>query len=615
MALLCYAIIQAQEESIEAQALLDSAYSHSRYIYDTCIQFVDSALQIKGYNKEEYYSHLSHFYLGICNHRHEHYDEALREFDEGITAFETLKDTAVLADLYYYKSLVYRHRADYKEFLLCVNKSLELAAAIDYRENIAMGNNVKLIYFDERKRYAQAEECGLKALALFEALGDSSSLGDIYNNLGAHMSAQNRYDEALHYHLLQHEVNIKLDNTWGKGFSFSKLAMIYAKQGKYSLAQSHMNESLAIRREIGTAYALSGALTKSAKVKNMIGDQDGAMRDIHESILISRKLNIPKAYASGLAQLAEIHKSQSALDSALFYTELLMATKDSMMNLSLGQQLDELEIRYETEKRDKEILQLQYEDELNQAKIDRKNIIILSGLIGLGMLAFLFFRVRSKKQKIAEQNTLISTSLEEKEMLLKEIHHRVKNNLQIVSSLLSIQSRTIKDEKAKEAIKESRSRVRSMSLLHQDLYQKDNLAGVLVADYLPKLCKSLLSAYDVSGEHIQLTTDIEPINLDIETVIPLGLIVNELITNVLKYAFPDGKEGTVLVQLKETAEGLLLSVQDDGIGFPKERAKNTQGGFGHKLISTFKNKLQADIRFINNNGARVELLIKAYQKV
>jgi two-component sensor histidine kinase len=616
-ALLCFSCILSygQSPGEKVQSLFDSSYSYSRYDYDKCVEFVDSAQQIKNYEGETYYSYLSHYYLGICNHRHGYYNEALTHFQKGIESFESLADTSVLSDLYYQKSLVFRQQSDYKQFLENVNKSLSLAESIDYYKNIGMCNNAKLIHYNERKLFNKAEACGLKALEIFQAIQDSSSLGDVYNNLGVLMSAQNKLDEALQYHLLQHNLNLKLDNVWGQGYSHSKLAVVYASKGNFSLAVDHMNASLEITRKIGTPYELSGALINSAKLNSSMGFYEKARRDIHESIRLSKKFDQLNTYAKGLSELVEIHKNLSSLDSALYYSELLMSVKDSVINVSIGKQLNELEVKFETEKKDNAIKTLEYEDKIKQARINQQKIIIVSSLIGLGLLAFLFFRVKVKNQKIAEQNTVINTALKEKDMLLREIHHRVKNNLQMISSLLGIQSRTISDEKAKEAIREGRSRVHSMSLLHQNLYQKDNLSGVPMEDYLPKLCRSLFDTYNISGDRVKLTTEIEAIKLNIETVIPIGLIVNELITNSLKYTFPDGRQGEIKVRLKETESGIFLVVEDDGVGFPKAQLGDSHEGFGHSLIGAFKQKLDADIQFINNGGARVELLIRNYLKI
>ena len=441
-------------------------------------------------------------------------------------------------------------------------------------------------------------------------------MGDVYNNLGFLMSTQEKYNEALEYHMLQHELNIKVNNVWGKGYSHSKLASIYAKKGNYDLAKFHMNEALKISRRIGTPYELSGALIRSAKLNSSIGNYSDATEDIHESIQLSKKYELLKLHSVGLSELVNIHKKQSLPDSALLYSEQLMIVKDSILNISIGKQLAEMDVKFETEKKDKEILKLQYEDELKEARITRQWIIIISSLVGLGLLAFLFIRVKSKNQKIEEQNTIINKALIEKDMLLKEIHHRVKNNLQMISSLLGIQSRTVKDKVAKEAIQEGRTRVYSMSLIHQNLYQKDNLSGVPMEDYLPKLCKNLIDTYNINKDQITMTTEIDTIKLDVETVIPIGLIVNELITNAVKYAFPDERKGEIFIQLKRTAEGLILAVQDDGVGFSETAVEeNEDGGFGHKLIGAFKSRLGADIDFIHKNGTRIELLIRSFKEM
>jgi len=156
---------------------MDSSYQYSRYDYSKCIEFVDSSLTISDYQEESYYNKLSDYYYGMCNHRHGYYEEALENFNRGIANFEAIKDSTVLSDLFYQKSLVYRQQSDYKLFLENVNKSLELAETIGYSSSIGMCNNAKMIHYKERIMYDRAEECGLKALDIFKTIKDSSSQG------------------------------------------------------------------------------------------------------------------------------------------------------------------------------------------------------------------------------------------------------------------------------------------------------------------------------------------------------------------------------------------------------------------------------------------------------
>ena len=295
-------------------------------------------------------------------------------------------------------------------------------------------------------------------------------------------------------------------------------------------------------------------------------------------------------------------------ESALLYFEKYSSIKDSLQSIQNVKTIQNLEIEFETEKKDTQITAASNRIRLQQ------NGLLIGGSLLLGLGALLFFNDKNKK-RIAAQNKLISKTLSEKEILLKEIHHRVKNNLQVISSLLSIQSRSIDDEKAKDAIVESRTRVHSMSLIHQDLYKKDNLTGVRMDRYLGSLTKDLLDTYNVSEGVITLDNQIEPLKLDVDSVIPLGLIVNELMSNALKYAFPENRDGTIAVLLKEQGESLLLQVSDNGVGMKEDQVDANSDSFGHTLIRAFKSKLDAKIDIQSKEGTVVKLIINNYKKV
>lgn len=210
---------------------------------------------------------------------------------------------------------------------------------------------------------------------------------------------------------------------------------------------------------------------------------------------------------------------------------------------------------------------------------------------------------------------MITQSLADKEILLKEIHHRVKNNLQFVLSLLSLQSRQTEDQTAHAALKEGQNRIKSMAVIHQNLYQEDNLTGIEVKDYFERLATGLFNSYNISPDRIRLNTEIQDVHLDVDTFIPLGLIVNELVSNSLKHAFGPNDQGIITVSLKELGDQLELCVSDDGFGMPDQDSLDLQKSFGFRLINAFIPKLDASLIINGQEGTEVKLEIKKYEKV
>jgi PAS domain S-box-containing protein len=205
---------------------------------------------------------------------------------------------------------------------------------------------------------------------------------------------------------------------------------------------------------------------------------------------------------------------------------------------------------------------------------------------------------------------LLQNSLDEKEMLLKEIHHRVKNNLMIISSLLNLQSRYIKDEESKSIFKESQNRARSMALIHERLYQSSDLKRIDFGEYISTLANDLYNTYVMDKSLIKLNIDVDDLRLDINTSIPLGLIVNELVTNSLKHAFPEGKSGEIDIRFHKKDEEYLLEVKDDGIGFSDDiDYKNTES-LGLRLVTSLTEQIDGKIEFDNTSGTSFKIIFK-----
>lgn len=203
----------------------------------------------------------------------------------------------------------------------------------------------------------------------------------------------------------------------------------------------------------------------------------------------------------------------------------------------------------------------------------------------------------------------LRNSLEEKNTLLKEVHHRVKNNLQVISSLLRLQLAVANDPKMNELIQDSQSRIQSMALVHELLYQSEDLSTIDLGEYLEFLSHSLMASYQSKSQHISILADCHSFDVTIETAITCGLLLNELVSNAIKHAFPSQRSGTITVRLSPLDDQTMqLVVADDGIGMPtKEDTDKQKNSLGLKLIDSFINQLLAQLTIKNDSGTRYEI--------
>ena len=223
-------------------------------------------------------------------------------------------------------------------------------------------------------------------------------------------------------------------------------------------------------------------------------------------------------------------------------------------------------------------------------------------------------RVQERTTELTDANSRLSGSLEEKSVLLKEIHHRVKNNLQVISSLLNLQAGAIKDPVALQAFTESRSRVRSMALIHEKLYQSQDLACIDFEDYIQALTSGLMATFGGRSSAVRIAVDVERIMIPVDSAVPCGLIVNELVTNCFKYAFGTPAAGEIRIGMKRTAEAQLqLTVSDNGAGFPKDVDFRNTESLGLQLVTTLTEQLDGTIAMRNGSGTTFEITIPEAQ--
>lgn len=352
-------------------------------------------------------------------------------------------------------------------------------------------------------------------------------------------------------------------------------------------------------------------LMLETRIANHDKDYKTAIRKSNETLKILESVEDETNRMNAYGSLALAYKGLGQKDHAYEYLAKKEKLANSLFRTEQSRLVAQLEAEYERNEQDQKI---DYLDKENQSKSlivsSQKRSLYIGGfaLALISLLSFFLFRLY---KKVNGQKKIIIKALSEKDILLREIHHRVKNNLQLVSSLLTLQGKSISDQTALEAINEGKSRVRSMALIHQDLYNKENLTGISIKDYLEKLTKELFYTYNIEEDKIKLNLNIEELELDVDTIVPLGLIINELITNCLKYAFPENAEGVLNISIQKVNDKLVLEVSDNGIGYDLNSIGD--GSFGSTLITALTEQLEGVIQIKSENGTHVKIVFEGFK--
>ena len=392
------------------------------------------------------------------------------------------------------------------------------------------------------------------------------------------------------------------------------LVQLYLENGQKELAKIYLNQARNVIDKIETErykyffYQVSGMLMLK---ENKLDEAEAYFLKAAELASNPLKSNL---YQSSLEKLIELYKRRGDLRSELFFTNKYHNFKDSIFTIKQSQLIYDYEGRYQKAEQDLAIAKLNKTNAANELQLTKKNRQLWLSLLGIAAILSLalisiwaYLQKKRSADELSKKNKIIEKSLYANKMLLKEIHHRVKNNLQVVSSLLYLQSRFIKDDSAKGALNTGRARVQAMSILHQKLYKHDDIQKVDISEYFKDLGHNLFSTYKIKDRSIEFKTSLDNIALDVDTVIPMGLIANELISNALKHAFENRDKGIIQLSIHRNKNVVTMVVEDNGIGLPFESFPEKTDSLGVELIKSFASKLEADISISNEGGTKTQL--------
>lgn len=396
--------------------------------------------------------------------------------------------------------------------------------------------------------------------------------------------------------------------------SYSLLAKCNMESGDFTLAEEALQNAYAHYKSSYPKYKFNYHHVKAYLDFNL-----GRDKELLSEINKCEKLSTAHVITDDELKLFRMKiwyaKLTDNKEETISLLEQYQLKKDSIYNITQANNVRELEAKYMQAENQKEIEFLNAENRYKESILKQKNIMIFGSLLGLIFLTLLSFFSLKLTKKVKEQNQIISDALKVKDTLLREIHHRVKNNLQVISSMLYLQSRYIKDTEAINALQQGQDRVHSMALIHRDLYETESLTGVNTKSYTKQLTDKLADSYSINKEKVEIILDVDDLILDLDTMIPLGLIINELASNAFKHAFDDNTTHPQLkIALKEENNRIILRVSDNGKGI--ENVNDLEGkSFGYEIINAFVDKLEAEMKIESNAGLSVEISINDYVKI
>lgn len=548
-------------------------------------------------------------------------DTAVDLLKQSLAKYQSIKFKKV-QDVYNFLAQAEIQKANYEEALKYGLLAERLALQLNDNSKVlgSIYSNVGKVYYSLRQN-DDAMQYWKKALAIAQKSTDNNFVRSVTSDISTMLIRQRKFEEAIamikenkaRYPITDKQLELTEDYILFSTYTILKQfnnASIYYKKlannyGEY--AEKDDNQLVILRSFIFYHYQTKDFEKMYPKAKVF----DSVVQKVGNNLLRSENHLI----------WFKADSVQGKYADAIKHYQLYKKFSDSVFNGEKSNQINSLKIQFESEKKDKNIKFLTQQSKLQEAKIANdtfiKYVFIGSIVVLVLFLALLYNRSRLKnnankklelkRQQIDEQNEQLKKLLSEKEWLLKEIHHRVKNNLQIVISLLNTQSAYLDNEDALLAIQNSQHRMHAMSLIHQKLYQSDNLASIDMSWYIYELVNYMKECFGTEKK-INFILETEKVYLDVAQAVPLGLIINEAINNTIKYAFPNGNKGNVLVSLKNIGENKYeLIISDNGIGLPADFNIDETDSLGMNLMRGLSDQLDASFSLRNENGLKIEI--------
>lgn len=546
---------------------------------------------------------LSYNNLGSVYFRLGMYDESMDNFLKSLSIREKINDPMIHSTLNNLGN-IYMRLSDYEKALEMYQRSLE------YKQDTQLALN---------------------------------NIGNIYLEL-------NDYDRALRY--LSEALKINEDNKDEKRIaaSLNNIAIVYEKEGKIDHALYNYQKALELKKKVGDSYGYANTSKNLGDLFLTKQDYKQVEFYLQESLEIAKKIKARDIIKDVYNLMSQYYYDINDYKNAYLYNNYYTNIKDTLFNEETSEKIAQYRTNFTIEKtlREKELLVK--DNQIFKLQLEKNKFwgitLFLLVLLLIMIAILLFYNIDKKKRlnkllaetneeledKVAlrtselvetnenlrqeievrkETGSKLKSSLNEKDVMLKEINHRVKNNLQLISSILSIQSRFSISEESIKLFTDTRNRIISMSLVQEQLYLSDNLALVDFNNYVRLLINNIYGVYNINASRIKLLININNIHLNINTAIPCGLLINEIITNAIKHGFADNKKGEIKINMeKDENDYFHLEISNNGMELSTSIDYKNSESTGMELIRVLIIQLSAEVELIKENGILYKLKFK-----
>jgi two-component sensor histidine kinase len=690
-----------KDDSTKSQTFFDiaKAYKLEKVDFVNATKFAQKSIELS--NRIQYYSGTVSAILLIGHTYREQslYKEAIETFKSAARVCEEhkvqLSDRSLCFNYitaYTLISDMYVVLRDFPNAEKNAFKALELAEKYNMQKGkcwMALGN-----IFSEQKNIAEARKYTLKALEDFkQQKRENSDVARAYAFLARYYFEESDFENAIATYQLSYETYKKLNNVYGIRVTLYNLAEISIKIKEYDKAENYLAEILNNTNAAKDALLLSFInklrFSLTLQKKNYKEALTICKEILDYAVKEKNIVDIKAAYD----KYYQVYTATKDTINAYLTIEKISVLKDSIYNTSIAKNTAELVKKYETEKKEQQIIFLDKENKLSKERLDKetqlglllksenllkenklqqelllkealerenalqnveleqkqtiqqglerenklKNTelnketelnktlqtqnglmlensknetiirwLMIAALIGFTALGINYYR-SYRRQKL--DNLQIAKQAEDLKTLMKEVHHRVKNNLQLIVAMLRMQHRTIEDKAAIDALVNSENRLHAIAMVHEKLYKTENITSVLLKDYLQELIDVLAVQYHKASKPVQFKiVDNTELSTTLDTAIPVGLIVNELVTNSLKYAFTNIEHGEIKLEISRIDNKYQLSIKDNGIGLPNGHLPETPNTLGLRLVNLFTDQLNGSLQYSSNKGACFTIL-------